>query len=166
MRVNSRFRALRQRAHLQLKSWPRLRQLLDTTGTLRGETETVARGIGIGLFIGLTPTVGFQTILMIIGCLLMRGNFPAAFAVSWISNPLTMAPLYWGFHKLGEAVFGRLIIFSGENGYLGKVGDEMLFTLLGSLLIAAPSAILGYRIALRILAAYSARRKRARQRVQ
>jgi len=163
VRVNSRFRALRQRAHLQLKSWPRLRQLLDTTGALRGETETIARGIGIGLFIGLTPTVGFQIVLMIIGCLLMRGNFPAAFAVSWISNPLTMAPLYWGFHNLGKAVFGRLIIFTGENGYLGKVGNEMLFTLLGSLLIAAPSAILGYHIALRVLAAYSARRKRARQ---
>ena len=164
MRVNSRFRALRQRAHLHLKSWPRLRQLLDTTGALRGETEIIARGIGVGLFVGLTPTVGFQTVLMIIGCLLVRGNFPAAFAISWISNPLTMAPLYWGFRKLGEAVFGRLIIFTGENGYLGKIGNEMLFTLLGSLLIAAPTAILGYQVALRILAAYSARRKRTRQR--
>lgn len=93
----------------------------------------------------------------------MRGNFPAAFAISWVSNPLTMAPLYWGFHKLGEVVFGRLLIFTGENGYLGKIGNEMLFTLLGSLLIAAPTAILGYQVALRMLAAYSARRKRARQ---
>jgi len=68
----------------------------------------VAWGAAIGMFIGLTPTVGVQ---MYISALLwiicryvfrFRFNLPIAIAMVWISNPVTVVPLYYGYLKTGE----------------------------------------------------------------
>ncbi|MFO8154934.1 MAG: DUF2062 domain-containing protein [Pseudomonadota bacterium] len=148
----TRFRALRARGHNWLLSHPRLRATLQYMGSLKGGPEAIARGVAIGLFIGLTPTVGFQTVLMLIACALFVGNFPAAFALSFVSNPLTMAPLYWLFHVLGETVFAALPPFSGASDvwFLRGVGSEIVLTLLGSLLIAGPAALAGYLVSRRL----------------
>jgi uncharacterized protein len=141
------FRKLSRRTNDWLEGNPRLRNRLQDSGSLKGGSETIARGIAIGLFIGLTPTVGFQTILMITACILFAGNFPAAFATSFISNPFTMAPIYWSFHELGEAVFSVIPLLSGYNdGRIFGMFDEILFTGIGSLLIATPVSIGSYLI--------------------
>lgn len=164
LRVTTRYRALRQRGHVWLSTYPRVKKALDATGALRGGATAVARGVGVGLFVGLTPTLGFQTGLMIAGCILLRGNFPAAFAVSWVSNPFTVAPLYWSFHALGKAVFGAMPVFARDVWYLNGIGAEFVFALLGSLLVAGPAAVAGYLISLRISAVLTARRLRACER--
>lgn len=163
MRV--RFRVLRRRAHGWLARHPRLREHLQATGSLKGGAEAIARGAAIGLFIGLTPTVGFQTVLMIIACILLSGNFPVAFAISFISNPFTLAPFYWGFHKLGEATFAVMPVFSSHNdgGILWGVVDEILFTALGSMLIATPVSACAYLLTRHILISVSLRRNRCRK---
>jgi len=160
-----RFRALRWKAHVWLARHPRLRDALHATGSLKGGQEAVARGIAIGLFIGLTPTVGIQTALMITACMLLAGNFPAAFAVSFVSNPLTMAPLYWAFHELGETVFTALpLLLTGPEGWHPQgLEDEIAFTILGSLLVATPASIGGYLLTHRISAILATRRLRRRQ---
>lgn len=162
LRLRQRFRYLRAAGHAWLQGHPRTRLALEATGCLRKGPEAVARGIFIGLFVGLTPTVGGQTLLMILGCVLLRGNFPSAFAVSWVSNPLTMAPLYWGFHGLGEAMFASLPFFNSDAWYLRGIGQEILFAGAGSLLIALPVALAGYATSLRISAMIRARRARPR----
>lgn len=162
--LQARYRVLRRRGHNWLVAHPRLWRLLYVTGSLRGGVEAAARGVSVGLFIGLTPTVGFQTALMVIGCVVLRGNFPAAFAVSWLSNPITMAPLYWGFHELGELLTVLLPVsldliptwmFEGKR-------DAMTFTVLGSLLIAVPFALGGY-LATHALSRWIRMRRRLRK---
>jgi uncharacterized protein len=159
------FRKLLRRTNDWLEDNPRLRDRLQDSGSLKGGSEAIARGIAIGLFIGLTPTVGFQTILMITACILFAGNFPVAFATSFISNPFTMAPIYWGFHELGEAVFLVIPVLSGYNDgrILGGMFDEILFTGLGSLLIATPVSIGSYLITHLVLINYSSHRNHRRQ---
>jgi uncharacterized protein len=144
--VRIRFRALRLRAHAWLARHPKLRDLLNATGSLKGDPESISRGIGIGLFIGLTPTVGFQTAMMITICILLAGNFPVAFATSFVSNPFTMAPIYWGFHELGEAVFKVFPFLSSHDhgGILWSMVNDIIFTGLGSLLIATPVSVCAY----------------------
>ncbi len=105
--------------------------------------------MAVGLFVGLTPTVGVQTLLMIAGCVMLRGNFPAAFLVSWVSNPLTMAPLYFAFNALGRIAFEPIVQPSIKlTGIEGAALLEALLTLLGSLLLAVPVSLLGYAVAL------------------
>jgi len=142
----------------------RLRNRLHATSTLKGGSEAIARGIAIGLFIGLTPTVGFQTALMITVCVLLAGNFPVAFATSFISNPFTVAPLYWGFHELGEAAFAVLpVIFThNDGGILWGVVDQIVFTGVGSLLIATPVSVGAYLLTRLVLTTISFRHNRHR----
>ncbi|MEQ6884502.1 DUF2062 domain-containing protein [Salicola sp. Rm-C-2C1-2] len=144
--LQARYRGLRRRGHNWLVGHPRLWRMLYVTGCLRGGVESAARGVSVGLFVGLTPTVGFQTIFMIIGCVIVRGNFPAAFAVSWLSNPITMAPLYWGFHELGELLTVLLPVSLDliPSWMFENVGDTMTFTAIGSLIVATPFAVGGY----------------------
>ncbi|XOZ34727.1 DUF2062 domain-containing protein [Halomonadaceae bacterium KBTZ08] len=144
--LQARYRILRRRGHNWLVGHPRLWHLLYVTGCLGGGVEAAARGVSVGLFVGLTPTVGFQTLFMILGCVALRGNFPAAFAVSWLSNPITMAPLYWAFHELGEQLTVVLPVSLDiiPAWMLEGIGDAMTFTAIGSLLVAIPFSVGGY----------------------
>jgi len=144
--LRARYRVLRRRGHNWLASHPRLWHWLFITGCLRGGAEAAARGVAVGLFIGLTPTVGVQTILMILCCIIVGANFPVAFAVSWLSNPITMAPLYWGFHKLGKLLYELVPIAQNPlpSWMIDGPFDTMFFTVLGSLLLAVPFAAGGY----------------------
>lgn len=163
-RAGIRWRALRWRAHNWLSRHPRLQAGLHAAGTMKTDPEAVARGLAIGLFIGLTPTVGFQTLLMIILCIAFAGHFPSAFVVSNVSNPFTTAPLYWGFHELGKAVYRQVPLLSQDVDawYLRGIGDEITYTLLGSLLIATPVALAGYWASWRVSIAWKRHRERKR----
>ena len=144
--LRARYRVLRRRGHNWLVSHPRLWHWLYVTGCLRVGPEAAARGVAVGLFIGLTPTVGFQTVFMIVGCIVLRGNFPVAFAVSWLSNPITMGPLYWGFHELGQFLY-EVVPFSRNpipDWMIEGPMDTVLFTAIGSLLVATSFAVAGY----------------------
>lgn len=122
----------------------RMRAWLDRSGCLTFTRESIARGIGIGLLVGLTPTVGLQTTMMLGSCLLVRGNFPAAFAVSWVSNPITLPPMIYAYHELGEWLFGSWVrtLFEGLDAIDALAG--VLNTALGTALVAVPIALMGY----------------------
>lgn len=124
---------------------PRLSKVLERGGSLNVDEFALARGISLGLFVGLTPTVGIQTAMMIVGSLAFRANFPAAFVVSFISNPLTMAPIYFGFNRLGQLLLSWLPISRPPVLDVGdEIAEETLALLLGSISIAAPVSLLGY----------------------
>ncbi len=91
----------------------KLRQLLlvDLRSTLRSvvmlqdSPHSIALGAAIGIFIGLTPTVGIQMLLVLSLAFLCRPLFHfnrvAAVMAVYISNPLTIVPLYFAEYKLG-----------------------------------------------------------------
>lgn len=140
---------MRAAGYRWLARHPFVARALDYAGCLGVDDHVIARGVAVGLFVGLTPTVGVQTLLMIAGCVILRGNFPAAFLVSWVSNPLTMAPLYVAFNALGRVAFEPVVRPSIKlTGFEGTALLEALLTLLGSLLLALPISLLGYVVAL------------------
>lgn len=142
----------------------RWREWLRRSGCFRFLREPLARGVAVGLFVGLTPTVGFQTLLMLAGCLLIRGNFPAAFMMSWVSNPLTLPPLYWLFHEIGERLFGGWLktVIKGSE-WFDEALIDILATALGSAVLAVPIALIGYLTSLGIAEVWHRRRHQARQ---
>ncbi len=138
-------KALMAGARTWLDRHPRAAAVLERTDCLRLHRRGVARGVAIGLFVALTPTVGVQTLLMLGACLLVRANFPVAFGVSWISNPVTLAPLYFGYHQLGEHLFSPIVETSLQlAGYDKNAAVEAFYVAAGSLLVALPLAIAGY----------------------
>ncbi|MEE8395250.1 MAG: DUF2062 domain-containing protein [bacterium] len=74
----------------------------------------IARGAAIGVFIGLTPTVGVQMYIVATLWILFRYvfrfhfNLPIAVATVWVSNPVTVIPFLWIYLLAGDWLLGLL----------------------------------------------------------
>nr|WP_277347477.1 DUF2062 domain-containing protein [Wenzhouxiangella sp. XN79A] len=118
---------------------------MERSGCLNADEYALARGVSLGLFVGFTPTVGVQSVIMMFGSLLFRANFPAALVASLVSNPLTVAPLYFAFHRTGQWLLaGSSPVVEAATRSAGLAGLNAAALALGSLAIALPSAVVGY----------------------
>ena len=74
--------------------------------------EYTARGVANGVFWGLTPTVGLQTLEILstwsIARLLGRdSSLLQAMIWVWVNNPVTMIPMYYAFYLTGLWMVGQ-----------------------------------------------------------
>ena len=77
-----------------------IRQLRE----LRGKPHEISLGMAIGVFIAITPTIPFHTVLAVLLAALLRGSKLAAALGVWLSNPLTIPLFYYGSYQLGRFV--------------------------------------------------------------
>jgi uncharacterized protein len=146
--LDRRYRLLRLRARCWLERHPRVHHLLRSSGALSTRDGAIARGVAVGLFVALLPLFGVQTLLIAAICIAVRASFPAAFAVSWVNNPLTVAPLYVAFNAIGDRLFsGLLSPLVDLTGWEREVVLEGLYLGSGALCVAIPAAVLGYTLA-------------------
>ena len=69
----------------------------------------IALGIALGFFVAWTPTLGFQMILVLLLATTFKANRAVGIPIVWISNPLTIAPIYFPNYWLGHkllSIFG------------------------------------------------------------
>ncbi len=70
---------------------------------LKGEPCVLARGIAIGTFIGITPTIPFHSVMALALAFLLRGSKVAALLATFVvSNPLTFFPQYYLSWHIGN----------------------------------------------------------------
>lgn len=67
---------------------------------------SVARGVAIGLFFGLLLPLA-QFLFAVAFAIWLRGHVAVAAAATFVTNPLTFAPLYWLAHRIGSTLLGR-----------------------------------------------------------
>jgi len=90
----------------------------------RHAAEYTARGVANGVFWGLTPCVGLQTILIVSTWFVLRNaarrdsSLVQAFIWVWVNNPITMIPLYYAFYVTGLWMTGDA---GGAAGYTAFV---------------------------------------------
>lgn len=107
-----------------------------------------ARGaFAIGLFNAFIP-VPFQMWLSAVGAIIFKVNLPLSVALVWVSNPLTMPPLFYGCYLLGEWILGGPTQeFAFELSWawlmhsLSTIGPAFIT---GCLVAASAAAIIGY----------------------
>lgn len=85
----------------------------------RPTKNQVVGGLALGIFIGLTPTMGIQMILSGLAAFLLRLNIPASMAACWITNPVSAPFIYALQYKLGVYLTG--IQYSPELLYRNTV---------------------------------------------
>lgn len=94
----------------QLHWWSSPRTALRHLLMLDDTAHSVALGTAVGVFLGMTPTVGIQMVLVVVISLLTRRiarfNRIAAFIAVYISNPVTIVPIYWFDYKVGTLFLG------------------------------------------------------------
>jgi len=79
----------------RLKTWFRKLAGIDDP------PEAIARGMALGIFVGFVPIMGIQMAAVLPLALLFRGNKVAAMAGVWVSNPLTVVPIYYVDYLVG-----------------------------------------------------------------
>lgn len=84
-----------------------LREFVDRVKNLKGDPHYVAMGMAIGVFIGITPTMPFHTVLAVALAFILRGSKVAAALGVWFCNPVTAPVLYWGSYKAGMYLLGN-----------------------------------------------------------
>jgi hypothetical protein len=79
--------------------------------------ESVSRGVAVGLFSGVVLFMPFQTLIAIFCCIILRANFPIAFLVSWICNPITIIPIAYVTSMIGNWVLGQKQTYTMIQSY-------------------------------------------------
>lgn len=87
------------------------REFIDRVKKLEGDPHFVAMGLAIGVFISITPTIPFHTVLAVFLAIIFRGSKAAAALGVWFSNPVTAPIFYWGSYKLGMYLLGNRVPF-------------------------------------------------------
>jgi uncharacterized protein len=122
---------------------------------LRGTPDEVAKGLALGVFVGLTPTMGVQMIIAIFLAFLLRENKLAAALGVWISNPLTAPFIYALEYETGRLLLGMSRAkFPAELSFsaITSMGWELLLPLtVGSLIYCVILTPLTYAITLRLI---------------
>ena len=65
--------------------------------------KSVAKAFAIGLFCAWIP-VPFQMVIAAGFAIVAHGNLPVSVALVWLTNPVTMPPMFYGAYKLGSWV--------------------------------------------------------------
>jgi uncharacterized protein (DUF2062 family) len=117
--------ATTRRRHTQLaRVWRYLRfRLLIPVVRSPHPPEYTARGVAIGVFWGVTPFLGLQTLLMLVTWQAMKhllrkdASVVQALVWAWINNPLTMIPMYYAFYLTGLWLMGHTGPFGGYEAF-------------------------------------------------
>ena len=150
--------------------WTSPRRLVRRLLSLDDSPHAIALGTAIGMFVGMPPTVGIQMILIVTIAAVTRPLFHfnrvAGLITVYISNPITIMPLYAAFYYTGTLVveapmtpaeFQEQFELALDRSWLDPlrfIFQEVAWPMIaGSLLIAIATSMPTYPIVRRLVVA-------------
>ena len=132
------------RDHHQLR-W--LGTLLHDPNLWHLNRRSVSGAFFVGIFCAFLP-LPFQMVLAALIAMLFRVNLPLSSALVWITNPLTIPPIFFATYKLGTLLLGTPVeTFAGDSSWEWIISEFQLIwrpLLLGSLICGLVSGAVGY----------------------
>jgi uncharacterized protein (DUF2062 family) len=133
---------------------------------LQGEPRYIAMGMAIGVFIGITPTIPFHTILAIALAFILKGSKPAAAIGVWIANPITIPIFYIGSFKIGTLLLDKPIPFDVKfesiQELLSLGLDVTLAMVVGGAILGIVPGIVSYYVTYKFFTALRAKIRQKR----
>ena len=109
--------------------------------------HSVARAMAVGLFSAFVP-IPMQMLLAAMLALPLRANMPISVGLVWLTNPITMPPIFYCTYKLGAMLMGippvelpEELTWSWITGELSTLWKPFLF---GSVLTGSVLAVSAY----------------------
>ncbi len=68
--------------------------------------KNISGAFAVGLFCAFVP-IPFQMVLAALCAIVFRVNLPVSVALVWVSNPITMPPLFYAAYKFGAWILGQ-----------------------------------------------------------
>lgn len=143
----------------------KIREFYTTFISLQGNPRKIAMGMAIGVFIGMTPTIPFHTVLIIGATMIFRQNMTAALLGSWIMNPFTIPFFYVVEYEIGKIVLGLQHLDIALTAYtldeILEVGWHIFCPLqVGGVILAPVFAVPAYFITRKAILAVRKRNER------
>lgn len=109
----------------------------------------VSRALFIGIFWGFMP-LPFQMGLAAVCAVWFNANLPLSVVLVWISNPLTMPPMYYFNYKVGAWLLDRPVItfeFQLSWHWLSeRIAEIGVPLIMGSVIVATLAACISYLV--------------------
>ncbi|MCP3868243.1 MAG: DUF2062 domain-containing protein [Gammaproteobacteria bacterium] len=122
-------------------------RLLHDPGLWHLNRRSVSGAFAIGLFWACIP-IPFQMIAAAAIAIPARVNLPVSVALVWISNPVTMPPMFYFNYVLGNWILGRPPQHSGFDINMEFISESIAYVwqplYLGSFICGLCGALLGY----------------------
>lgn len=133
----------------------KLRLTYEHIRRLQGDPHYVAMGMAIGVFVAVTPTIPFHTIIAIALAFVLRGSKPAAAIGVWLSNPVTIPFFYYGSYKIGALLMQMdlpdQMPTESITDLLDLGFDVTLAMMLGGCVLGILPAVVAYLLTLRLV---------------
>ena len=129
-----------------------LRRAHERFVKIRGRPREIALGFALGIFIGMTPTMGIQMpIAAFFAAMLKWSKISAVFGV-WITNPFTSPFIYGLTYIVGAKLLGLKSAMALPDDFTWSIVKELLKNApvifgamtVGGILIGLPLAVLSY----------------------
>ena len=143
---------LKEHKHLQIFG-----TLLHDPNLFHANRRSISGAFAVGLFCAFIP-VPFQMVIAAAVAILFRVNLPLSVALVWVSNPITMPPMFYACYLIGAWIlqvppseFSFELSWEWLSNSLGAIWQPFL---LGCLICGATSSSLSY-FGMRMLWRYS-----------
>lgn len=134
--------------------------------------RSVAGACFVGLFCAFIP-LPFEMLIAAVLAILFRVNLPMSIALVWITNPITIAPIFYFTYRLGAWLLGMEIEVSSVElslhwlqQNLSQIGYPLIF---GSLVCGWVAGVTGFvivRVGWRIMVLRRWRKRRAERKAR
>lgn len=134
---------------MQGKSMQMISDLLHKGGVWNFNRRYAARAVLIGIFCAFIP-LPMQMFIAAVICILVKANLPLSIACVWITNPLTIAPIFYTTYRLGALIldlpvsdFDIELSFQWMQDELTRIWKPLI---LGSFICGLAFSALGYTV--------------------
>ena len=132
-----------------------VRKSIDRLMKLQGDPHYIAMGMAVGVFVSLTPTIPFHTVIAVAMAFILRGSKPAAAIGVWFSNPITIPFFYVGCYKTGIFILGHSAPFNAKYESiieLFKLGMDITIAMItGGVILGILPGIAAYFVTRRLV---------------
>lgn len=105
--------------------------------------RSVSAAFAIGLFAAWIPTPG-QMVIAAVTALYFRANLPISIGLVWITNPITMPPMFYFAYLVGLWSLNQPSPATGFEFSMDSLSDIGGPFLMGCLVLGIISSLLGY----------------------
>ena len=129
---------------------------------IRGHPNEIALGLALGLFVGMTPSMGFHTAIAVFFAALFKWNKISSAIGVWVTNPLTAPVIYPVNYYIGAKLIGlQKVYFVPEaNGFatiykmMLKAPEIFWALIIGGIVLGLPLSVAGYYFSYSVVQKY------------